>query len=130
MLNDIETHPRKEYWVSSVKSLLSRLGFLEIWLAQGIGNSADFLNVFRTRVKDIFTQDWHSRIENSSRARFYVTFTNFKRQDYSDCLKVDKFRKCFSRYSVPSHRLEIETGQDQIKLSWKIVKFKCKKNLM
>ena len=62
-------------------------------------------------VKDIFTQDWHSRIENSSRARFYVTFVNFKRQDYFDCLKVDKFRNCFSRYRVSSHRLEIETGR-------------------
>ena len=86
-----------------MKSLLSRLGFFEVCLAQGVRNSGDFLNVFKTRVKDIFTQDWHSRIENLSRARFYVTFANFKRQDYLDCLKVNTFRKCFSRYRVSSH---------------------------
>ena len=111
MLNDSETHPHKENWASSVKSLLSRLGFFEVWLAQGIGNSGGFLNIFKTRVKDIFIQDLHSRIENSSRARFYITFANFKRQDYLDCLKVDKFRKCFSRYRLSSHRLDIETGR-------------------
>ena len=55
--------------------------YIEVWLAQGVGNSGGFLNIFKTRVKDIFTQDWHSRIENSPRARFYVTHANFKRQD-------------------------------------------------
>ena len=40
-----------------------------------------------------------------------ITFANFKCQDYLDCLKVDTFRKCFSRYRVSSHRLEIETGR-------------------
>ena len=30
LLNDIETHPHKENWASSVKSLLSRLGFLKV----------------------------------------------------------------------------------------------------
>ena len=43
-------------------------------MTQGVGNSVGFLNVFETRVKYIFSQDLHSRVENSSRARFYVTF--------------------------------------------------------
>ena len=60
MLNDSKTHPHTENWASSVKSLLSRLGFFEVWLAQGVGNSVGFLNIFKTRVKDIFIQDWHS----------------------------------------------------------------------
>ena len=29
--NDSETHPYKENWASSVKSLLSRLGFFGVW---------------------------------------------------------------------------------------------------
>ena len=42
MLNDSETHPHKDNWASSVKSLLSRLGFFEVWLAQGVGKSGGF----------------------------------------------------------------------------------------
>ena len=37
MLNDIELRPNKQNWASVVKRLLSRLGFLEVWNAQGGG---------------------------------------------------------------------------------------------
>ena len=53
-LNDIIIYPHKDNWASSVKLLLSRLGFFEVWLAQGVGNITNFLTVFKIRVKDIF----------------------------------------------------------------------------
>ena len=80
-------------------------------LAQGVGNITNFLTVFKIRVKDIFIQDWHSRLENLSRARFYSTFAYFKYQHYLDCITLEKFRKKMSRYRVWSHRLEIEAGR-------------------
>ncbi|MCG8047978.1 MAG: reverse transcriptase family protein, partial [Candidatus Thiodiazotropha endolucinida] len=73
MLNDIEIQPLKQNWVSSVKDMLSRLGFMEVWLAQGVRNSETFLKAFKLRLKDIFVQDWHSRLETSTRARCYIT---------------------------------------------------------
>ena len=38
MLNDLTLQPSKQNRVSCVKDLLSRLGFLEVWEAQGVGN--------------------------------------------------------------------------------------------
>ena len=70
MLRDLELHLNKQNWASMAKHLLSRLGFLEVWNAQGIGNIRNFLAIFKIRVKDIYIQDWHSRLENSTRARF------------------------------------------------------------
>ena len=58
MLNDMEINPNKQNWASMVKHLLSRLGFLEVWNAQGIGNIRNFLSIFKLRVKDVYIQDW------------------------------------------------------------------------
>ena len=97
MLNDIIIYPNKDNWASSVKLLLSRLGFFEVWLEQGFGNITNFLTIFKIRVNDIFVQNRHARFENSFRARFYLTFANFKYQveHYLDCITLDKFRKVF-----------------------------------
>ncbi|MCG8045176.1 MAG: reverse transcriptase family protein [Candidatus Thiodiazotropha taylori] len=111
MLSDLETSPNKLNWAASVKHLLSSLGFLDVWLAQGVGDTEFFLITFKRRTKDIFMQNWHSRIEESSRARFYITFANFEFQKYLDCLKIAKFRKSFCRYRVSAHRLEVEAGR-------------------
>ena len=75
-----------------------------------------FLNVFKVRVKDIFIQDWHSwhsRLDNSSGTRFYVSISNFKYKKYLDILNVERYRKKFKlcKLRVSSHRLKIETGK-------------------
>ena len=111
MINDMTIHPRKQNWASCVKHLLSRLGFLEVWEAQGVGNIKAFLNIFRQRVKDNFVQDWHSRLEKSSRARCFLTFANFQYQKYLDVVNIVKYRKNLSRLRLSSHRLEVEVGR-------------------
>ena len=69
------------------------------------------MNVFKVRVKDIFMQDWHSRLDNSSRARFYVSISNFEYKKYLDILNVERCRKSLCKLRVSLHRLEIETGR-------------------
>ena len=54
-----------------VRDLLSRLGFMDVWVYQGVGDIKIFMEVFKQRIKDVFIQDWHSRLENSTRTRFY-----------------------------------------------------------
>ena len=49
-----------------------------------MGNVKAFLNIFKQRVRDVFTQDWHSRLENSTKARRFLTFADFKYQEYLD----------------------------------------------
>ena len=51
------------------------------------------LNIFKQRVRDVFTQTWHSRLENSTRARCFLTFADFKYQEYLDVLNIMKYRK-------------------------------------
>ena len=111
MLNDMELHPNKHNWASHVKHLLSRLGFLEVWNAQGVGNINNFLNTFKTRVKDIFIQDWHARLEASTRARCYINIANFQHQKYLELIKVEKYRRSLCKLRVSSHRLEVEMGR-------------------
>ena len=62
-------------------------------------------------MSDVFTQDWHSRLQNSTRARFYLTFANFQYQKYLDVLNIVKYRKHLSRLRLSSHRLEVEIGR-------------------
>ena len=84
---------------------------MEVWISQGVVSLNNFLNVFKVRVKDIFMQDWHSRLDSSSRARFYVSISNFEYKKYLDILNVERCRKSLCKLRVSSHRLEIETGR-------------------
>lgn len=111
MLADLEAHPTKPNWASCVKDLLSRLGFMEVWEVQGVGNINAFLNIFKQRVRDVFTQEWHARLENSSRARCYITFSSFRYQTYLNVLNIGKYRKSLSQLRLSSHRLEVEVGR-------------------
>ena len=111
MLNDIIAHPLKQNWASRVKNLLSKMGFLEVWEAQGVGNNELFFSIFKQRVRDVFTQDWHSRLENSTRARCFITFASFQYKTYLDTLNIAKYRKNLSRLRLSSHRLEVEAGR-------------------
>ncbi|MCG7875034.1 MAG: reverse transcriptase domain-containing protein [Candidatus Thiodiazotropha endolucinida] len=111
MLTDLDDYPNKINWAYLVRDLLSRMGFYEVWLHQGVGNIELFLNLFRQRLTDNFTQNWQERLNNSSRANFYVTIADFKPNLYLDVVKVRKFRNALARFRVSSHRLEIEAGR-------------------
>ena len=50
-------YPNKVNWAYLVKDLLSRLGFYHVWLNQGVGNVNAFLNLFKQRLNDNFTQN-------------------------------------------------------------------------
>ena len=125
-LEDMRSNPQKTNWASSVKQLLSKYGFMDIWISQGVENSSSFLRVFKQRVRDIYMQEWHDRLEKSSRARFYVNIANFKHQTYLENISVKKFQQNMSRLRVSSHRLEIEAGRWTKPVKTPLVKRKCK----
>ena len=72
-LRDINILPNKLNWASEVRDLLLRFGFKEAWYNQSVGNEALFLNNLKQRIKDIFIQEWHTRLQESSRPIFYRT---------------------------------------------------------
>ena len=111
MLRDIEINERKVNWAFLVRQLLCNLGFREVWLQQNVGNCNAFLAMFRQRVRDIFVQNWTSEFDNSSRALFYRSFSNFKFQSYLEFISVKKFRVVLSKLRVSSHKLECEAGR-------------------
>ena len=80
-------------------------------LQQGVGNDNLFISVFQQHVKDIFVQDWHSRLENSSRAVFYITFCNFEFQPYLKHVNIKCYRNAITRLRLASHGLNIEAGR-------------------
>ena len=92
MIQDIQLFPNKPNWALHVKTLLSVYGFGDIWEAQGVENQKSFLEIFKQRIKDNFVQEWHSRSENSTRARTFINITSFKYQPYLDIINVKKFQ--------------------------------------
>ena len=70
MLADLEVYPNKVNWAYLVQGLLYRLGFYHVRLNQGVVNVNAFLNQFKQRLNDNFTQNWYERLRNSSRAIF------------------------------------------------------------
>ena len=70
MLSDLEEYPNKINWAYLVRDLLSRMGFQDVWLNQGVGNMELFLSLFKQRITNNFIQNWHGRLNNSSRANF------------------------------------------------------------
>ena len=65
---DFESNPDKKYWCSLLCGLLCTLGFNDTWLFLDIGDSVLFLSLVKQRLKDQFIQNWHGRLEESSRA--------------------------------------------------------------
>ena len=110
-LRDTNILPNKLNWASEVRNLLFRLGFNEAWYNQSVGNEALFLNSLKQRLQDIFIQEWHTRIQESSRAIFYRNFTNFGYKPYLDLLVSDIFRYSLTRLWTSLHRLEVEVGR-------------------
>ena len=111
LLNDLQEWPNKSNWASLVKLKLANIGFYHVWLEQGVGNSQLFLSILKARIQDTFIQNWNERLNDSSRARFYRTFSSFTFQPYLDILNIKKFRTALTRLRTSSHRLEIEMGR-------------------
>ena len=111
MIRDIEELPNKANWASLVRDLLASLGFREVWLAQGVGNVSAFLSVLKQRLSDTFMQNWHDRINNSSRANFYKIIMQFWFQPHQEKINVYKYIQALSKLRVSSHRLAIESGR-------------------
>ena len=111
MLSDLDRFPNKVNWASLVRNLLMSLGFNNVWLDQGVGNYGGFITVLKQRLTDNFIQNWHSRLEDSSRAIFYKSIASFQFQPYLLTLNISKFCNAISKLRMSSHRLEIEAGR-------------------
>lgn len=90
-----------------MKNLLSRLGFYEVWINQGVEDEKFFLLEFKQRVKDIYIQNWHEQLEDSSRALLYKEIATFGYKTYLNIIVIQKYRRSLTILRTCSHRLEI-----------------------
>ena len=70
VLQDVEAHPNDVNWAVLAKSLLSELGFYEVWVQQGVGNYNVFISLFKQRLTDKYVQNLNARLLSHSRARW------------------------------------------------------------
>ena len=99
-------------WARSVRDLLLSIGLGEAWYNQGVGDCNAFINIFRVRIMDIAKQDWSSRLNNSSRARFYrAVKPDFGQSKYLEIVNVPSHRRALAKLLTSSHRLRCETGR-------------------
>ena len=60
----------------------------------------------------MFVQNWNTAVNDFSRARCYVFFIqNFRFQPYWSLINIEKVCVSLARFSISTHRLEIETGR-------------------
>ena len=82
------------------------------WVAQGVGNESNFIQLFKTRIKDCYLQIWKSNLDNSPKALHYKYF---KPDLYSELyLDIDlsyTLRKTLSSFRCSTHTLMIEKGR-------------------
>ena len=78
----------------------------------GVGDIDWFCAVFKMRLSDMFQQEWHGRICDSTRATFYRTFKDqITFSPYLDGVSSKLYRISLSRLRTSSHRLGIEIGR-------------------
>ena len=72
-------------WTFNLRKLLCSNGFGDIWRAQGTSNPDGFYEAFKTRLHDIFKQEWSCRLSESPRATFYKSVID--NHCFNDALK-------------------------------------------
>ena len=56
LLKRLNEDENKINWASLTRNLLLKLGFADVWMAQGVGNTHHFLNMCKQRLHDQFRQ--------------------------------------------------------------------------
>ena len=113
MLKSLDNQGKKT-WASSVKELLFKYGFGDVWLEQGVGDKIAILRAFTTRLRDCHFQDWHRETHDSSKLSVYCTFKScLELEKYLECVNIWKYRQALSRFRVSCHNLAIEKGRHE-----------------
>ncbi|KAH3891876.1 hypothetical protein DPMN_015986 [Dreissena polymorpha] len=99
-------------WATKVKSILFTYGFGYVWISQEIGDCDMFINVFRNRLIDCFTQNWHDTVSNSSRCHHYSHFkTLLNIERYLIIEMPAKHKIAYAKFRCSNHKLQVETGR-------------------
>lgn len=100
-------------WASSVKLLLCKYGFRDVWDEQGVGNYVLFIREFTERVKQRYVENWEHDISQSSKLCLFraIKYTGFARESYLYSVNYKKYRSGLAKFRCSSHNLRIEKGR-------------------
>lgn len=112
LYEDTENGVNENNWAGLVRGLLCRLGFPEVWLAQGVANVKMFLVMCKQRLKDQFIQLWQSELPIKSTTKLYSYIKQtFTYSEHLSTLNVAKYRCSFVRFLAGNHSLPIVAGR-------------------
>ena len=57
----------------------------------------------------MFVHNWNTHINNSTLARCYILYAEFRFQPYLNLVNIEKNRIALFHFRVSAHRLEVET---------------------
>ena len=87
-------------------------GLGEAWYNQGVGNETLFIVLLKQRLRDINSQDWQGRLNESTRAHFYRSIVpSVDSKSYLNTVNIKSHRIALTRLRVSSHNLRVETGR-------------------
>ena len=89
MYKDPAITPNRTSWAKSVRHLVQSIRLNNVWMNQGVGNVNLLIRILKERLNDNFIQNWNSELIESSRARTYVMFCNFRQQPYLTCITLE-----------------------------------------
>ena len=114
----------KQTWASEIKGLLYRNGFGHVWVNQGVGDVEHFLALYKQRLVDISTQEWHSDITENRKLDTYILYKS--ELSFETYLSIDimpKHRISLSRFRCVNHNLAIEKMRSTHSREDRICKF-------
>ena len=99
-------------WAKYVKNMLERNGFGNIWIDQQVRNEKVFIEEFRQRLQDCFTQKWRASLNESTDNRLYKHIKEeFQYEMYLSFIGYSKFRIALTRIRLSSHCFMVERGR-------------------
>lgn len=103
--------PEKITWVTKVRDILFKCGMGFYWLRQKVCNENLFLNNVRQRLTDIYRQEWHCSIQDTSNNRIYKYLKNELTFEHYLNLPNQYLRIAITKIRLSSHLFNIERGR-------------------
>lgn len=98
----------KSCWVSQIHNTLYRFGFGFIWENQGVQDSASFIRLFKQRLIDCHSQNWHEHINESTRFTVYRTYKmSIYLESYFSCVTNKHIRDTLIRFRIGASNIRL-----------------------
>jgi hypothetical protein len=99
-------------WATSVRKLLCKYGFSDVWVNQGVGDEQIFITIFSERLQTNMISDWSDDLRNQSRLSVYCTYKfTLEPEFYLFCLNIKQLQQAMARFRLGLFKLAIERGR-------------------